>query len=111
MKNNMVIELHDLAEYFGYGELWPIKRFIKEVKKAKLNHTAGAGWPVILVNDKNLLVQDNCVIWIDDNSNIKYSVKSIYDGEIVTQDLDFYQQNTDNHIFAVIWLERLFDIE
>lgn len=110
MKNNIVIELHDILEYMGYGDIYPTKMFIKNVKKAKLDHTAGAGWPVVITKNNLPAVEDNCVIWINDESEPQYSIKSIYDGEIVTYDLSDYQKENNDRVLGVLWVDRLFDI-
>ena len=111
MKNNILIEMHDLIEYAELGGmLYPTKNFIKDAKKLKLDHNAGAGLPLYLIK-KDPTIGDNCVVWIDDESNAKLSIKSLYDGEIVTFDLKDYQKQNNNIILGILWIERIFDIE
>lgn len=108
MKERVLIDLHDLIEYFIYGDIYPTSKFIKSCKKAKLNHLAGVGWPVF-EKDKYPLVGDNCAIWLDDESIPMISIHSLFDKSIEIISLEeFYKAN--KNLIGILWIDRAFDI-
>lgn len=108
MKERISIDLVDLIEYINYGDIYPIKKFIKACRKAKLDHTAGVGWPVF-EKDKYPLVGDNCAIWLNADGIPLISIQSIYDKQIETVLLEDFQKINKN-VLGVLWIDRAFDI-
>lgn len=108
MKSKIVIDLRDLIEYVGYGDIYPTDKFIKACRKAKLDHTAGVGWPV-LDKYKCPLVGDNCSVWIADGGNPMLSIKSVYDNQTETIPLEEFQKINKN-VLGVLWVDRAFEI-
>ena len=109
MKERVLIDLHDLIEYVGYGDIYPTAKFIKTCKKSKLNHLAGVGWPVF-EKDKLPLVGDNCAVWLNDESIPMISIHSIFDksAELIQLE-DFY--STNKNLIGILWVDRAFDID
>lgn len=109
MKERVLIDLHDLIEYVGYGDIYPTAKFIKVCKKSKLNHLAGVGWPVF-EKDKLPLVGDNCAVWLNDESIPMISIHSIFDKNIEVISLEeFYKAN--KKLIGILWIDRAFDID